>query len=274
MTQERIEYIPIGDIEAAAQVRTEFSEESLQGMARSLLEVGQLQPIRVRREGDSFVVVDGERRVRAAKMTGKFTKIAAIIEERPLDAAEIEQRQIIANCQRDDLTPLEKARAIHDLMKLRGWNAGEVAAKLGFTGSMATKLLALVELPESIQALVAGGKIPASAGYELSRLGGDAAEQAALAEQIARGSLTRDGLSAIIKRRGAAPAGEKPATISRLRASLSGGRTVTLAGEGLTNIDALIGWLEELLSKARKLRPRGLELGTFARLLKDEAQAG
>jgi ParB family chromosome partitioning protein len=272
MNEDKIEYLSLDRIEAAPQVRTEFPEESLQGLAETMLRVGQLQPIRVRREGDIFVVVAGERRLRAAKMSGRFATIAAIIEEGQLDTAAVLQRQLIENCQQEGLKPLEKARAIRELMERSGSSASETAAMLGLSAATVCKLLALVELPESIQAQITEGKVSASAAYELSRVS-DADQQAALVEQIASGQLTRDGVAGIAKRRAANQSNGTPDHPSRARVELSGGRSITVAGVGLDNLETLIAWLEELLGKARKLRPKGLELATFVRILKDEAKA-
>ena len=76
---EQIQYLPIGKIACERQVRDHIEEASLRELASGLNEVGQLQPIRVRKVGDKYVVVDGERRFRAATYAG-FQTIAAIIE--------------------------------------------------------------------------------------------------------------------------------------------------------------------------------------------------
>jgi len=157
-------------------------------------------------------------------------------------------------------------------MEEMGCSAGEAASSLGFSAATVSRLLALVRLPESIQAQVRSGAIPASAAYELGKID-DAAQQAALAEQIVAGQITRDGVSRAAKRSKTPrneTAGKPPA---RIRVELGGGRTVTLAGEGLESLDVMLEWLVELTAKVRKLRPKGVELGTFARLLRDEAKS-
>ena len=269
MNQEQIVYLPLDKIEAAMQARREFSEESLRGLADTIAKLGQLEPIRVRSENDIYVVVAGERRLRAAKMCG-FTTIAAIVEKDELDAAAVLHRQLVENCQTEDLKPLEKARAIAELMERTGKSASETAAMLGLSAATVSKLLAILELPKQIQLQIRDGAIPASAAYELSRVA-DADEQAALAQKISQG-LTRDGLSGIVRSRSREHR-DKPERPARVRVELGGGRSISLAGAGLDNLETLIAWLEELLGKARRLRPKGLALGTFVRILKDEAQA-
>ncbi len=79
-------------------------------------------------------------------------------------------------------------------------------------------------------------------------------------------------MSGIVKRSRSREHRDKPERPARVRIELSAGRSVTFAGTGLDDLDTLVQWLEELLGKARKLRPKGLALGTFVRLLKDEAK--
>ena len=271
MNQENIEYLPLDKVVVTVQVRKEFSEESLHGLMDSLLAVGQLVPIRVRKEGDLYVIVDGERRYRAAKMASTFTTIAAIVEGQDLAPAAVQHRQLVANCQREGLTAMETATAIRELMREAGWTAAEVASQLGMSQANVSKALALTELPPEIQTKIDAGQIPASAGYDLSRIK-DTSQQAALAAQVADGQLTRDALTGIVRSNGT---GRQPATMgrpSRFKAELSEGRIVTVSGGGLDNLDILIAWLEELLAKVRKLRPKGLALATIARLFRDEAK--
>ncbi len=267
---EQIQHIPLDKIVANVQVRKVFDQESLDGMATSLKEVGQLQPCRVRRFGEKFMLVSGERRWRAAPMAG-LTSLAVIIEGKDLCEGEVLQRQLIENVQREDLTPLEKATAIVELMKSTGWKAGEAATRLGISNASATRLLAMLTLPESIQNQVAAGLIPASAAYELSRVG-DAGQQQELANQFAAGRLTRDGLAGAIKAQAKSVTKDPSVATGRATAQLGDGRTVTVVGHSLS-LEGFIEILEELLGKARKVRPQGVELGTFIAMLKDQCKA-
>ncbi len=270
MSQEKIAYLLLDVVVATIQARTEFSEESLRSLADTLAAVGQLAPIRVRKEGDLYVIVDGERRYRAAKMAG-FTTIAAIIEEQDLAVAAIRHRQLVANCH-ETLTPMDTANAVAELMQETGWSAAEVAAKIGMSQATISRLLTLKQLPPPIQTQIKDGKIPASAGYELSRVV-DAGEQEALAAQVANG-LTRDGLTGIVKSNGTGHSRSLTEKASRFKAELGAGRSITAYGSGLDNLETLIGWLEALLARLRKLRPKGLELAAIARLFRDEAKTG
>ncbi len=108
------------------------------------------------------------------------------------------------------------------------------------------------------------------AGYDLSRVE-DAAEQTALAERLISGAMTRDGLSGLLRSRKRGNTKVSQAPLVRVTALLGRGRSVTTAAAGLT-LDAYIEMLEELLAKARKVRPQGLELGTFIKMLRDQSK--
>jgi len=273
MIREQISYRAASDITVAPQVREsidgEGSKESIKGLALSIRENGLLFPLRVRTEGAQTVLVDGARRLAAVKLLG-WNEVPVIVEAQPLGEAAIVQKQLVANCQRLDLLPLEKARAIQKLIEVTGLTGGQVGAKLGYSAAQVTRLLAVLSLPTPIQSRVQAGEISVSGAYELSRVA-DPQRQAELAEDLANGRVTRDGLS------GAAKAGRglaaKPRTAStptrRVTAALSAGRSITVTGAD--SLERLIEVVEELLAKARKARPQGLALGTFIKLLKDQA---
>ena len=269
MRQEAVQHLPLDKIVCEEQVREKVQDDSLMGLARSIQEIGLQQPIRVRRDGEQFRVVDGERRLRAARLA-KLSMIAVIIEEKDLGEGEVIQRQLIANCQRVDLFPLEKARSIARLMETTGWNAAETAGRLGMSAATAARLTALLSLPAAIVAQVESGRLPASTAYEIGKID-DPVKQAALAEEAASGRLTRDVVSGRAKQERKGVVTTEQATPSRVVASLAGGRSVTVSGAGLS-FDSLIGWLEELLAKARKARTQGLELKSFTKMLRDQAK--
>jgi ParB family transcriptional regulator, chromosome partitioning protein len=211
--------------------------------------------------------VDGERRFRAAKLAG-FTSIAAIVEGKQLCAGEILQKQLIANCQREDLSRMEEAWSIDRLMTETGWNGSAVAGRLGMSVATVSKLLKLLQLPEPIQQQVHQGQIGLTAALELLKVdNGDA--QAALATEVAAGRLTRDALAGSLKakKNGRRKSG---GSASRVTAQLGSGRAVTVIAESI-DLETFIEALEEALAKARKARTSGVEISTFTRMLRDQA---
>ena len=86
-----------------------------------------------------------------------------------MSEAGAKQRALVSNCQRADLTPLETATAIKELMEETGCSAGEAASSLGFSAATVSRLLALVRLPETIQAQVRSGPSPPAPPMSLAR---------------------------------------------------------------------------------------------------------
>jgi ParB/RepB/Spo0J family partition protein len=271
VNHEAIEYLPPDKIECDTQVRGQLTDESLVGLARSIQETGGLlQPIRVRRAGTRLIVIDGERRLRAARLA-KIPLIAAIVEDKELGAGGVLQRQLIVNVQRADLSPCEKARGIQRLLETSKWSAAEAAGKLGLSSGTVSRLLALLALPEDIRQRIEEGTIPASAGYALSRVE-EPDKQAALARQLVEGHLTRDGLAGAVKSERSDKPTRAPTQCKRATAVLGYGESVTVTSEALT-LERFIEVLQILLNHARKARSRGVELKPFIRSLKHAAES-
>lgn len=190
------------------QPREEFDEESLQRLAESLKTRGQLQPIRVRWDEDRgvYVVIAGERRWRAARMAGIAT-LAAVVVEGAIDPAELLAVQLVENALREDLQPVEQARAYRRLMDTKGWSTRHLAAELAVSQAAVVKALALLELPEPVQDRVDRGELSAAAAYQIARA--PASLQAELAEAVVAEGLGRDEVAEVVQavraRRPAAP---------------------------------------------------------------------
>jgi ParB family chromosome partitioning protein len=187
------------------QPRKDFDEEALRHLSESLKKFGQLLPIRVRWEErlGKWMIISGERRYRAALAAGMESVTCHFVEE-DLSSSQILEEQVVENCLREDLRPVEQARAYRALMEANAWSARRVAEELHLASSTVVKALALLQLPEGIQEQVDAGTIPASAAYELSRLG--PADQESLAGQITTEGLTRDRAVALVRK----TAGRKP----------------------------------------------------------------
>jgi ParB family chromosome partitioning protein len=109
------------------QPRQEFSQESLERLAASLKSRGQLQPVRVRWDGDRYVLITGERRWRAAKIAG-LPAIAAIIHEGELTDSQLLVIQLADH--HEPLKPIEQARAFRSLMDRNGWTTRQLVEEL------------------------------------------------------------------------------------------------------------------------------------------------
>src|SRR5437588_5615418 len=148
------------------QPRTEFPAEALSDLARSIQEVGVLQPVVVRAREGGYELVAGERRVRAARMAGLAT-IPAVVRE--TDEAESLREALIENIHREDLGPLELAGAFQELLEDFGVTQEQLAERLGMSRPHVANTLRLLQLPREVQELVAGRKL--SAGHARALLG-------------------------------------------------------------------------------------------------------
>jgi ParB family chromosome partitioning protein len=129
-----------------AQPRKHFDDEKLEELAASIKARGLLQPIVVRRLGDRFQIVAGERRYRAAKLAG-MDRIPALVRDTddPLELA------LIENLQREDLTPLEEAEALSGLIERHTYSHREVGELIGKSRPYVSNALALLRLPDRVK---------------------------------------------------------------------------------------------------------------------------
>lgn len=141
--------IPIGQIQPNPnQPRKIFHEDKLQELAESIQENGIIQPILVTPKGDSYEIVVGERRYRAAILAGLATVpclVKEISEEKILELA------LIENLQREDLNPIEIANSYNDLMLKLNLTQEELSKRIGKSRSAIANTLRLLKLPENIQ---------------------------------------------------------------------------------------------------------------------------
>jgi ParB family chromosome partitioning protein len=180
--------VPVSAIEPnPKQPRGAFDEESLAWLARSIGEVGILQPIVVRpRDEGGYELVAGERRLRAAKTAGLAT-IPAVV--RQSDDTEALREALIENLHREDLAPLEMAAAFQELLEELGVSQEELATRLGFSRPYIANTIRLLQLPSEVQRLLAEGALTAGHGRALLALSNPEA-QASLALRIAAEGLS------------------------------------------------------------------------------------
>ncbi|HLI49555.1 MAG TPA: ParB/RepB/Spo0J family partition protein [Chthonomonas sp.] len=147
------------------QPRTLFDPVALEELAQSIREHGVLQPILVR-ETDSgkFEVVAGERRLRAAQRAG-LTRIPAMV--RDCSEREMLEVAIVENLQREDITPIEAAKAYLRMMREFGLTQEQVAQRVGKTRTAIANALRLLQLPEEVQESLERGEISEGHGRAL-----------------------------------------------------------------------------------------------------------
>ena len=149
------------------QPRTVFSEDALEGLSASIREVGVLQPIVVRKVGEGFVLIAGERRLRAAQSAG-LAMIPAVV--RDSDDTESLREALIENIHREDLGPIELAEAFRELLEELGATQETLADRLGVSRSHIANTIRLLQLAPDCQRLLGEAKIQAGHGRALLAL--------------------------------------------------------------------------------------------------------
>lgn len=160
------------------QPRSDFDKAAIDELAASISAVGLMQPIVVREADDGYVLVAGERRLRAVKQLG-WEEVTAVIRDETDGATNLTEA-LVENLQREDLTALEEAAAYRELLEEYGMTHEQVADRVGKSRSAVSNTLRLLQLPVGIQAILASGGI--NAGHARALLG---AEDEAYALHIA-----------------------------------------------------------------------------------------
>ena len=189
--------IPIGSISVNPyQPRDIFEEEALDSLSLSIREVGVLQPVLVRRKDiNSFELIAGERRWRAAKRAG-LEKIPAIV--RDIEDLAALEHALVENLHRQDLGPLEEAAAYQQLIDDFDLSQQSVAKRVGKSRSTVTNALRLLQLPSSVQSFLLNGAI--TAGHARALLGlNSREEQDLLAHQIVKENLSVRDVEKIVR---------------------------------------------------------------------------
>ncbi|QWC56807.1 ParB/RepB/Spo0J family partition protein [Erythrobacter sp. 3-20A1M] len=177
--------LPVASIEPLpGQPRTRFDEDALDELSRSIAARGVIQPIIVRPlAGDRYQLVAGERRWRAAQKA-RLHDIPAIV--RNLDESEVMALALIENIQREDLNPIEEARAYHQLGEQEGMSQNDIAKLVDKSRSHVANLQRLLALPDDVIALVEEEAL--SMGHARALIGHD--DASSLARQAIAEKLT------------------------------------------------------------------------------------
>ena len=199
------------------QPRTRFREEALEELARSIRTSGIIQPLILRPNGARYQLIAGERRWRAAQRAG-LLRVPAIVREVP--EAQALEITLVENIQREDLNPIEQARAFERLIAEFQLTQEDVAERTGKDRATVANALRLLKLEKPIQDLIEEGRITAGHGRALLAIVDPKIRQT-LAHKAARGGLTVRQLERIASRRSRAPlAPAEPALDANTRAAL------------------------------------------------------
>ncbi|WP_147109803.1 ParB/RepB/Spo0J family partition protein [Tateyamaria sp. syn59] len=175
------------------QPRRQFDAAPLEDLVASIKEKGVLQPLIVRPLGESFEIVAGERRWRAAQQA-QLHELPVLV--RDFTDTEVLEVAIIENIQRADLNPIEEAAGYKQLMDRFGHTQEKMAEALGKSRSHIANLLRLLQLPEAVQAFVTDGAL--SAGHARALITAD--DPVALAKKVIAGGLSVRATEALVKK--------------------------------------------------------------------------
>lgn len=182
-----ITYINVYEVDSSPyQPRREFDDAEIDALAQSIRDHGLIQPVVVRRAGERFQLIAGERRLRAATKAG-WTQVPAQVRE--ADDRQVAELAIVENLQRKDLNAIEKAASFHQYLATYGCTQEDLAARLSIDRSTIANLIRLLELPEAVQDAVRFGSISAGHARALLTLG-DEREQMDICQRIQEQSLS------------------------------------------------------------------------------------
>lgn len=184
--------------EDPGQPRKTFDERALLDLAANVKTHGIQQPIQLRWSTGNhhWLIVYGHRRYRAAKLAGLAT-IPCTFTDEDIDEPTLRVRQLVENCQRENLAPLEFARGLKSLSVLTGWSHRRMGEELGISHATIGRTISLLELPADVQDLVETRQLAPSVANEVSKLV-DTQQQSAVAREIAEQKLSRSEAKARI----------------------------------------------------------------------------
>lgn len=181
----RVQYIPLSRIRPnPQQPRRSFDEEGLAELAASIRSCGILQPLTVRRAGDGYELVAGERRLRAARIAGLREVPCLVAQVGEEDSALL---ALMENLQRRDLDCWEEAQAIARLISRYGLSQEEAARRLGRAQPTVANKLRLLRLPEDVRALLRENGLTERHARALLRLQDPEVQRRAAGDMVRRG---------------------------------------------------------------------------------------
>ncbi|MBQ7284750.1 MAG: ParB/RepB/Spo0J family partition protein [Alphaproteobacteria bacterium] len=176
------------------QPRTEFEQEALRALADSIKEKGVLQPLLVRRQGDKYELIAGERRWRASKLAG-LSELPVVIKD--LSDKEVLEAALVENILRENLSAIEEAEGYQRLIDEFSHTQEALSQVVGKSRSHISNTLRLLTLPTSVRDMIKDGRL--SAGHARALVGLDDAEL--LAQQIVKQNLNVRQVEELVARR-------------------------------------------------------------------------
>lgn len=235
--------VPIDEVRPnPEQPRQVFDRDALSELAASIRVHGVLTPLVVRKDGGQYVLVAGERRLRAAALAG-LSEVPVVVREADAPSTQLELA-LVENLQRADLDPIEAARGFQRLVDEYGYTQDQVAAAVGKDRSTVANAVRLLKLPELVLAALRDGRISAGHARAMLPLGAEEDHRRVLARILAQ-SLNVRQTERLVASMARAPISAAP------RPDAARDRTLTYA----------VKLLEESLHTSVDIRPKGRGAG-------------
>lgn len=180
------------------QPRKQFDDEELQSLGESIRNHGILQPLVVRQVGERFQLIAGERRLRAAQAVGMSAVPVTVVD---FNDQQVLEAALVENIQRADLNPIEKAQGFKEYLDRYHLTHEQLAARLGMARPSITNLVALLDLPIEVQAMVKRGELSQGHAKVLKGLS-DPLRQLSLSKEIVARGLSVHATEALVKQTG------------------------------------------------------------------------
>lgn len=212
----RVEQLPVDAISANPfQPRKHFDEQALKELSASIVENGLLQPIVVIEKADGYLLIAGERRLRAHKLA-KLSTIKAIIADADIDDVKLRELALLENIQREDLNPIELANSYAELIDVHNITHDELSSIVHKSRSQITNTMRLLSLGKYAQESVITGKI--SQGHAKVLVGLDEKQQKVIVDSVAGQKLSVRETENMVKTQKAklSPSSKKPVQTSML----------------------------------------------------------
>jgi ParB family chromosome partitioning protein len=247
----------------AANVRRHFDEEELRLLGESLKQ-RQIHPVIAKPDG---TLIDGERRLRAARLVGQET-LDTVVTDENLTSEQVTEIQLVSAFHRAALTGWEQFEGLRALQAAHPeWKQQDLAERLHISAKMVRVIASVADCIPEVQDALKDRRIGISDCYPLSLH--PAEEQAVLLarklEGASRDDLVREGR----KRRNGPVAAVR---VSKIKCRLSSGVTITVSGDSIS-LDELIDALAEAQKEARKARDQNLDARTWQAVMRDKAKA-
>ncbi|HZZ80791.1 MAG TPA: ParB N-terminal domain-containing protein [Gemmataceae bacterium] len=253
------------------QPRKEFGMAELEALEQSLF-VRQEIPLIVRptHKPDLFQIIDGERRWRAVQLKNRIAKLWCVITDEPLMPSELRVFQITSSVHRSALSGYEMWQACVALLELNPtWQQKDLATNFQMEPSCITRYLSPSQCTKAWKDALKDGVVGVTDCYEASKLPDEHAQDALLA--MKRAGASRNALAAAGRK--IRNGNGESVKVTRIKAPLPSGIEITLGGKEF-DFDEVIESLSSLVKEAKKASASGIDLKTFAAVLKDRAKNG